>query len=100
MLEDKGTNQLFYEYFEKYWIPIYRKQIQEAKIENDEEALIEIFENLNKNWNLKLFKTYIFKKLGIYYLHEQQSNLKKSIDPKIINIYFNYKKRKENEIWK
>ena len=80
----------YYEYFMKYWLPVYRKQILECKYENDTEALLEIYENINKSWHLKEYKKIVFEKLGINYISTQPD-----IDSTILKIYFKNKRKKE-----
>ena len=62
----------YYEHFNNFWIPIYRKQVLDAKYNNDTELLNCIYENINKNWNLKEYKIIIFKKLGIEYIDKNE----------------------------
>ena len=81
-------NYKYYEHFMEFWLPIYRKQVDNAKYENNHEALNEIYLNIDKNWHLQEYKDYIFKKLGIKYLLPD-------IDSNIISIYFKNKKKKE-----
>lgn len=63
--------QLIDEYyfdFKDFWYPIYRKQILDAKFNDNKEALLEIKNNILKNWNLKEYKDLIIKDLGLNYL--------------------------------
>lgn len=66
----EGTEiKSYYEHFCEFWIPIYRRQIFKAKFNNDLQALIEIKENIYKNWHLtheEVLK--IIKELGIYWI--------------------------------
>ena len=88
-LEDK-MNYEYFIHFKEFWIPIYRKQILNAKYDNDNETLRAIYKNINDNWHLQDYKNYIFELLGISYLSD-----KVDIQPDIIEIYFKYKNRKE-----
>ena len=73
-----SMNYKYYEHFNDFWIPIYRHQVQEAKIENDEDTLNIIYKNIDKNWHLQEYKYQIFESLGIRYLKE--SNIKIDIE--------------------
>jgi len=91
-----------YEDFIKFWIPIYKKQVNIAKLENNELALIEIYDNIDKNWNLQKYKYFIFKELGISYLVQAASMQVKKVedaDQIIIESYFRHRKDKANEIY-
>ncbi len=65
---DEELNYRFYEDWVKFWLPIYHKQILEAKFESNNAALKEIKMNILKNKSLKEYQEYIFEKLGINYL--------------------------------
>lgn len=88
-----------YEDFVKWWLPVYRKQVIEVKIENDSLALQEIYNNIDKNWNLQKYKYLIFKELGISYLTEEYKQVKKveNADSIIIESFFKHKEKKRNE---
>lgn len=58
----------YLEYFIKYWLPVYRRQVFKAKFFNDEEALKSIYKNISLNWNLQDYKDYIIELLGIKYI--------------------------------
>lgn len=58
----------YFEYFKKYWYPVYKHQIFKAKFSNDTDTLIAIKENIYKNWHLEKYKEKIVKDLGIYKL--------------------------------
>lgn len=87
MNADDELNYRYFEHFMEFWIPIYRKQILNAKYENDNQTLRIIHENINRNWHLQDYKKYIFKKLGINFIDD--------IDSNIIKIYFKHKKKRE-----
>lgn len=59
---------IYYESFIDFWIPIYRRQIFKAKFNNDNAALKDIYDNIDKNWYLQNYKDYIFEILNIKYL--------------------------------
>lgn len=92
-------NYDFYEDWMKWWFPTYKKHVQEAKFENNTEALKAIYWNVKKNWHLVGYKFYILEKLGIKYLEQMNLTIEdenvKSIDPEIISIYFKHKRKKE-----
>ena len=46
------NNKSYFEHFCDFWMPIYKHQVSECKLENDKAALSEIMLNLIKNWNL------------------------------------------------
>ena len=84
-----------YEDFIKWWLPIYKKQVNIAKLENNEPALIEIYDNIDKNWNLQKYKYLIFKELGISYLAQvayKQVEKVEDADSIIIESYFKHRK--------
>ena len=87
-LEDK-MNYEYYECWIEFWLPIYRQQVIECKLENNSKALLEIYNNINKNLTLKEYKEYIFELLGIKYLTNND------VDSVIIKSYFKNKKKKE-----
>ena len=56
----------YYDHF-KTFMPNYRKQVFKAKLQSDTRALLEIKENILKNWNLtKYQKEEILKMLGLW----------------------------------
>ena len=67
---EEGTEiKSYYEHFYEFWIPIYRQQIFKAKFNDDLQALIEIKENIYKNWHLTHEEALkIIKELGIYWI--------------------------------
>lgn len=58
----------YYFDFKEFWVPIYRKQIMNAKFDNDTETLKCIKSNILKNWYLKDYQDIILKELCIEYL--------------------------------
>lgn len=55
----------YYEHF-KTFIPNYKKQYFKAKLQNDMQCILEIKENIWKNWNLTLEeKKEILKEIGV-----------------------------------
>lgn len=74
---EEELNYKFYEEWTNFWIPIYRKQILNAKIENDKIALQEIKLNILKNQSLKDYTELIFEQLGIKYLDFKNEEKKK-----------------------
>lgn len=81
-------NNNYFEHFMEFWVPIYRRQVLNAKYDNDKQALKEIYDNIDKNWHLQDTKEYIHKKLGLEFMSGD-------IDSQIIGIYFKHKKKKE-----
>jgi len=81
-------NYRYYEHFMEFWLPIYRKQVQNAKYENDKQELINIYNNIDKHWSLQEYKEIIFEELGI-------SHIVPDIDSNIISTYFKHKRKKE-----
>lgn len=65
---EEEKNYRFYEDWIHFWLPIYRKQVLNAKLEENDEALKEIKINILKNKSLDEYKDFIFEKLGINYL--------------------------------
>ena len=37
-----------------YWIPIYKKQYFKYRLTNDVDAIIDLFDNIWRNWNLTI----------------------------------------------
>lgn len=67
-----NSDDRYYNYFLEYWLSIYRWQTLRAKIENNESAMKEIYDNINKNWNLKReYKKYILELIGLKYLESK-----------------------------
>jgi hypothetical protein len=59
-------NKLYFDSFCNFWIPIYKRQVFKAKIENNLNALIDIQCNIWKNINLNNEqKNYILETLKI-----------------------------------
>ena len=85
-----STDYRCYEEWIMFWLPIYRKQVNECKYQEDNLALQEIYNNIDKNWNLQDYKFYIFELLGLKYLIP-----KENMNVEILKTYFNYKKKKE-----
>lgn len=55
----------YYDHF-KTFIPNYKRQVFKAKLQNDYRELLEIKENILKNWNLtKEEKKIVLKEIGI-----------------------------------
>lgn len=76
----------YFDHFCEFWMPIYKHQVNECKLENNKEALSEIILNLVKNIHLTDDeKRYIAKRIGIYYLFEKSEN---QIDEEIKNDLF------------
>lgn len=65
---EEEKNYRFYEDWLNFWLPIYRKQVLNSKMEDNQEALEEIKINILKNKSLYEYKDFIFEKLGISYL--------------------------------
>lgn len=65
---EEELNFRFYEDWITFWLPIYRKQVLNSKMEDNQEALKEIKINILKNKSLEEYKDLIFEKLGISYL--------------------------------
>ncbi len=63
----------YFEHFRDFWIPIYRKQVIEYKLnEEKEEVLVEVLENVLKNINLDNFeKKYVLKEIQLWYLYKK-----------------------------
>lgn len=58
-------NKEYYKHFKEF-IPNYRKQYFIAKMQNDIKAMVEIKDNIWKNWNLtETQKKEVFKEIGI-----------------------------------
>ena len=56
----------FYENFKEFWLPIYKRQYFKAKLQNNLEEIIEIKDNIYRNWNLsKKEKLDFIKAIGI-----------------------------------
>ncbi|MCI8575828.1 MAG: sigma-70 family RNA polymerase sigma factor [Bacilli bacterium] len=69
------NNKSYFDHFCEFWLPIYRYQVNEAKLEDNKNALSEIMLNLVKNIHLsESEKRYIAKRIGIYYLIEAKEN--------------------------
>ena len=83
-------NYEYYKHFNNFWIPIYKRQVLNAKEENNISTLISIYNNIDNNWHLQDYKNKIFKVLDISYLSK-----KVDIDSDILKIYFKQKKKKE-----
>lgn len=63
----------YFEHFCEFWLPIYKYQVNECKIENNKNALSEIMLNLVKNIHLTdKEKRYLAKEMGLYYLIEEK----------------------------
>lgn len=58
----------YYHHFCEFWLPIYRKQVLDAKYDNNTKLLLEIKTNILKNWHLEDYKILIIEKLGLKYL--------------------------------
>lgn len=57
-------NKSFKENFIEFWIPIYKRQYFKYMLTNDKRAIVELEDNIRKNWNLsKLDKEEIIKKV-------------------------------------
>lgn len=55
----------YYEHF-KTFIPSYKKQYFKAKLQNDMQCILDIKENIWKNWNLTFEqKKEILKEIGV-----------------------------------
>lgn len=94
---EEERNFKFYEDWISFWLPIYRKQILNAKLENNQNALEEIKINIIKNKSLEGYKDFIFEKLGINYVKINLKNdeeLKEEIFLKNRNLIFLVLKRK------
>ena len=69
------NNKNYFEHFRDFWLPIYKRQVNECKLEDNKKALSEIMLNLVKNIHLSDDeKRYIAKKIGIYYLVEEKES--------------------------
>jgi hypothetical protein len=56
----------FYEDFKTFWLPIYKKQYFKSKLQNSLKNIIEMKENIYRNWNLtKEQKLDFIKEIGI-----------------------------------
>lgn len=67
------SSKNYFDSFCEFWLPIYKHQVIEAKLEENKEVLSEIMLNLVKNIHLKDDeKRYIAKGIGIYYLIEEK----------------------------
>ena len=73
LLNSNINNKNYFDSFCDFWLPIYKHQVNECKLENNKEALSEIMLNLIKNIHLTDDeKRYIAKRIGIYYLVEEK----------------------------
>ena len=71
------NNKSYFDHFCEFWMPIYKRQVNECKLEDDKNALSEIMLNLVKNIHLTDDeKRYIAKRIGIYYLMEEEEMTK------------------------
>ncbi len=76
LLSSDTNNKNYFEHFCEFWLPIYKHQVIEAKLEDNKKALSEIMLNLVKNIHLKEDeKRYIAKRIGIYYLIEEDGKM-------------------------
>lgn len=67
----------YFDHFCEFWMPIYKKQVNECKLEDNKKALSEIILNLVKNIHLTDDeKRYIAKRIGVHYLIEKFENKK------------------------
>lgn len=77
LLNSNINNKNYFEHFCEFWLPIYKRQVTEAKLEENKHALSEIMLNLVKNIHLTDDeKRYIAKRIGIYYLVEEKESKK------------------------
>lgn len=75
LLSLDSNNKSYFDDFCEFWMPIYKHQVNECKLEDNKEALSEIMLNLVKNIHLSDDeKRYIAKRIGIYYLIEAKEN--------------------------
>ena len=59
----------YYEHFIDFWLPIYKRQVFKAKFNDEKEAMVEIKNNIMKNWHLdNIEKGYIMQQLGLLFL--------------------------------
>lgn len=57
-------NKSFKENFIEFWIPIYKRQYFKFMLTNDKRAIVELEDNIWRNWNLStLDKKEIIKKV-------------------------------------
>lgn len=76
LLSSDTNNKNYFENFCEFWLPIYKHQVIEAKLEENKNALSEIMLNIIKNIHLtEDEKRYIAKRIGIYYLVEKSENV-------------------------
>lgn len=69
LLNSNINSKNYFDSFCEFWLPIYKRQVNECKLEDNKKALSEIMLNLVKNIHLTDDeKRYIAKRLGIYYL--------------------------------
>lgn len=60
-----SMNQSYYEHF-KTFLPNYKKQYFKAKLQDDIRAILDIKDNIWKNWNLTIAqKKEVLKEIGI-----------------------------------
>lgn len=77
LLNSDINNKNYFDSFCEFWLPVYKHQVQVAKLEDNKEALSEIMLNLVKNIHLTDDeKRYIAKRIGIYYLVEEEEMTK------------------------
>lgn len=56
----------FYEDFKNFWLPIYKKQYFKVKVQDNLKGIIDIKDNIYRNWNLtKEQKLDFIKEIGI-----------------------------------
>lgn len=59
-------NNRYYEHFRKFWVPIYKKQYFKEKVKGNLKGIIDIKDNIYRNWNLtKEQKLEIIREIGI-----------------------------------
>lgn len=64
---ERELNLRYYKDFKAFWVPILKKQVFKVQVANNTNALLEIKENIFKNWNLtKTQKDLIYELIGLY----------------------------------